>query len=42
MDQKIKAVTRVINSGLKGLVERFEFTKDIANIFEELYGACSA
>ncbi|MFJ2364913.1 glycoside hydrolase family 19 protein [Pseudomonas sp. NPDC087697] len=42
MDQKIRAVTRVINPGLKGLVERVEFTKDIANIFEELYGACSA
>ncbi|MCO8309939.1 glycoside hydrolase family 19 protein [Pseudomonas mandelii] len=40
MDQKIRAVTKVINPAFKGLAERDSFTKDIANIFEELYGAC--
>ena len=37
---KTRAITRVINPGLKGLDERLTFTTEISTIFSEIYGPC--
>lgn len=41
IDAKIRAVTAKINSGLKGLEERIEFTKEILAVFKAELNSCA-
>jgi predicted chitinase len=40
LDSKIRAITKKINAGLKGLKERSAFTKEINESFSETFGQC--